>query len=74
MSTNDRRNHDDSFELKFTDDSKSSLDVRIWGPEAWNFMQAVSFSYPKWNPTTQDKNDLRNFFGTHNTAIVRHGR
>jgi hypothetical protein len=38
------------------------LDVRIWGPEAWNFMHAVTFSYPKSNPTTEEQNNTRNFF------------
>lgn len=49
--------------LKLQEPSNQSyLDVRIWGPEAWNFMHAITFAYPKSNPTTEDVNNTRNFF------------
>jgi hypothetical protein len=41
---------------------KSSLDVRIWGPEAWNFMHAVTFAYPIHSPSDQEKKNISLFF------------
>lgn len=42
--------------------SRSSLDVRIWGPEAWNFMHAVTFAYPKEHPSNEDKENISLYF------------
>lgn len=38
------------------------LDVRIWGPKAWEFMHAVTFAYPVENPTHEEQENMRNFF------------
>lgn len=38
------------------------MDVRLWGPDAWNTMHAITYSYPKDNPTSEEKRDMREFF------------
>ncbi len=38
------------------------LDVRIWGPEAWGYMHATTFAYPKKEPTKKEKHDIVQFF------------
>ena len=48
--------------LDNSSDLKSSLDVRIWGPNAWEFMHAVTFSYPISNPSDEEQKNMRNFF------------
>ena len=48
-----------------TDDKRgSSLDVRIWGPQAWDFMHAVTFTYPESDPSPTEKKNIVNFFKT----------
>lgn len=51
----------DSSGSNRNDDNTNSLDVRIWGPDAWNFMHAVTFAYPD-QPCAQDKANAIAFF------------
>lgn len=39
----------------------ANLNTQMWGPHAWEFLHAVSFSYPQ-NPTRKDKADILTFF------------
>ena len=36
-------------------------DIKEWGPTGWNFMHAITFSYPT-EPTDDDKKEAINFF------------
>lgn len=38
------------------------MDVRLWGPSAWETMHAVTFTYPEQNPTEEEKDAMRRFF------------
>lgn len=38
------------------------MDVRLWGPDAWNTMHAITYSYPKHSPTAENKRDMTEFF------------
>jgi FAD-linked sulfhydryl oxidase len=41
---------------------EENLDVRIWGPKAWDFMHAVTFAYPSEAPSEEDKQNIIQFF------------
>jgi len=41
---------------------ENGLDVRMWGPEAWNFMHATTFMYPEKDPSEIDKKNIKEFF------------
>ena len=38
-----------------------NLNPLIWGPHGWFFLESIIISYPN-NPTTEDKNNYKNFF------------
>ncbi len=38
------------------------MDVRLWGPAAWEFLHAVTFVYPKTNPTEEERQAMASFF------------
>lgn len=40
------------------------MDVRLWGPSAWETMHAVTFVYPIENPTDEEKRAMIRFFYT----------
>jgi len=37
------------------------LNIRVWGPNAWNYFHAVTFTYPN-HPTKEDMEAARAFF------------
>lgn len=39
----------------------SNIDPTIWGPNAWNFMEHVAFTFPI-NPSYEDKKNVKTFF------------
>jgi hypothetical protein len=39
----------------------SNMDIRVWGPNAWDFMHTVTFSYPE-SPTTEEMTNMKHFF------------
>ncbi len=38
------------------------MDVRLWGPSAWETMHAVTFVYPEQNPTAEEKEAMIRYF------------
>ena len=42
-------------------ETKNNLSTNEWGPNAWNFLHANTFSYPD-NPTEEDKKNALKFF------------
>lgn len=40
---------------------KSKLDINIWGPHAWTFLHAITFTYPM-HPSQSEKMHYFNFF------------
>lgn len=37
------------------------MDVRLWGPHAWEFLHAATFGYPE-NPTSKEQAKMKCFF------------
>ena len=37
------------------------MNPEVWGPHAWFLLHTITFNYPE-NPSTIDKNNIRNFF------------
>jgi len=37
------------------------MNPEVWGPHAWFLLHSITFNYPE-NPSTIDKNNIRNFF------------
>lgn len=38
------------------------MDVRLWGPSAWETMHSITFTYPDKNPTEEEKEAMVRFF------------
>lgn len=38
------------------------MDVRLWGPSAWETMHAVTFVYPEQKPTDEEKEAMSRYF------------
>lgn len=41
---------------------KNNMDVRLWGPDFWNSMHAVTFAYPENNPSAEERVNMYRYF------------
>lgn len=46
---------------KYYEQNLSKMGTKFWGPQAWRFLFAVTFSYPQ-IPTTKIKREVKEFF------------
>ena len=40
---------------------KTSINQKLWGPSAWNFIHYTALAYPD-NPSEEDKENYKNFY------------
>lgn len=48
--------------VEVLEDERPLADIRTWGPNCWQFLNAIAYAYPA-NPTPTQKQEMQRFLG-----------